>query len=193
MRSIVIPFVMLAFITACTTNSKETKVATADITDSSHMMKGSESSIPATAPISGVLVQHYLHIKNALTEDNGTEAATAAKQMVAAMQQVDAGSFSAEQQKVFDDVKDNMKEHAEHVSTNAAKLDHQREHFEMLSQDMYDMLKVFKPSQQLFLTHCPMYNDNKGANWLSETKDIKNPFYGKKMLDCGLVKEEINP
>jgi hypothetical protein len=38
-----------------------------------------------------------------------------------------------------------------------------------------------------------MYNDKKGAIWLSETKEIKNPYYGKKMLTCGNVKEEITP
>jgi hypothetical protein len=36
-----------------------------------------------------------------------------------------------------------------------------------------------------------MYNNNKGASWLSETKEIKNPYLGKKMPDCGEVKEEI--
>jgi Cu(I)/Ag(I) efflux system membrane fusion protein len=30
------------------------------------------------------------------------------------------------------------------------------------------------------------------ASWLSETKDVKNPFYGKKMLTCGSVKSQIN-
>ncbi|MDQ6756917.1 MAG: DUF3347 domain-containing protein, partial [Bacteroidota bacterium] len=38
---------------------------------------------------------------------------------------------------------------------------------------------------------CPMYNNNKGAIWLSEVKDIKNPYLGKKMPTCGNMKEEI--
>jgi len=37
-----------------------------------------------------------------------------------------------------------------------------------------------------------MYNDDKGAMWLSETDEIKNPFYGSKMLKCGKVQEKIN-
>ena len=56
---------------------------------------------------------------------------------------------------------------------------------------MYDMVKVFKPTQTLYVDHCPMYNDNKGATWLSEVKQIKNPYLGKKMPTCGSVKEEI--
>jgi hypothetical protein len=36
-----------------------------------------------------------------------------------------------------------------------------------------------------------MANNGKGAFWLSETKDIKNPYMGKAMLTSGSIKEEI--
>ena len=36
-----------------------------------------------------------------------------------------------------------------------------------------------------------MANDKKGAFWISESKEIKNPYLGKKMPTCGEVKEEI--
>jgi len=41
--------------------------------------------------------------------------------------------------------------------------------------------------------YCPMYNN--GSNWLSESKEIKNPYYGKgnEMLGCGVDTEEIAP
>jgi hypothetical protein len=37
-----------------------------------------------------------------------------------------------------------------------------------------------------------MYSDGKGGNWISETKHIRNPYLGKDMLTCGVVKEELN-
>ena len=46
--------------------------------------------------------------------------------------------------------------------------------------------------QTLYKDFCPMYSDGKGATWLSETKEIKNPYLGKKMPTCGSMKEEIN-
>jgi hypothetical protein len=52
-------------------------------------------------------------------------------------------------------------------------------------------LKVFKPNQTLYKDFCPMYNEGKGATWISETREIKNPYLGKKMATCGSVKEEI--
>jgi hypothetical protein len=32
--------------------------------------------------------------------------------------------------------------------------------------------------------YCPMAD----ANWLQTGKDIKNPYFGKEMLDCGEIK-----
>ena len=35
------------------------------------------------------------------------------------------------------------------------------------------------------------FNDA-GAYWLSAASDIKNPYFGKKMLTCGEVKDSID-
>jgi len=37
-----------------------------------------------------------------------------------------------------------------------------------------------------------MYNNGKGANWLSKEEAVKNPYYGSQMLTCGSVQETIN-
>ena len=93
--------------------------------------------------------------------------------------------------KLYADVEEDAKEHAEHIGSNAGNIKHQREHFDMLSKDMYDLVKSFGTGQTLYHAFCPMYNDNKGAYWISETKEIKNPYFGKEMPTCGEVKEEI--
>jgi len=36
-----------------------------------------------------------------------------------------------------------------------------------------------------------MYNDGKGANWLSTENGVKNPYYGSQMLNCGKTIETI--
>jgi hypothetical protein len=43
----------------------------------------------------------------------------------------------------------------------------------------------------LYLEYCPMANNNEGAFWLSNEKQIKNPYFGDMMLTCGSVKETI--
>jgi len=94
---------------------------------------------------------------------------------------------------MYDDVKDDVKEHAEHISASGSNTAHQREHFDMLSKDMIDLVKAAGTTKTLYRDFCPMYNNKKGASWLSETKEIKNPYYGNEMPKCGVVKEEIKP
>jgi hypothetical protein len=52
-------------------------------------------------------------------------------------------------------------------------------------------MKSIKPDYTIYIDHCPMYNDNKGADWISKESGIKNPYYGAMMLTCGSTKETI--
>lgn len=76
-------------------------------------------------------------------------------------------------------------------NSNGGKIAHQREHFELLSKDIYDLVKTFGAGQVLYKVYDSMFNSGKGAFWLSETKEIKNPYMGKAMLTSGSIKEEI--
>lgn len=182
--------IIAATLSACGNSNNNSQQAnkTADSTTTPAQATNTNGQQPASVDEA---VTAYLHLKNALTSDDGKEAAEGGKHLHEAMQKLDNASFSADQKKVYDDVKDDIKEHAEHISTNAEKIEHQREHFDMLSKDMYDLVKTVKPNQTLYKDQCPMYNDKKGAIWLSEVKEIKNPYYGKKMLTCGKEQEEI--
>lgn len=137
------------------------------------------------------MVSQYLKMKNALANDNGKDAASAGDAFLESMGRMDKVSLTAEKKKIWDDISDDAKEMAEHIGKNADKIEHQREHFDMLSKDMYDLVKAFGSGQTLYNDYCPMYNNKKGATWLSETKEVKNPYLGKKMPTCGEVKEEI--
>lgn len=145
---------------------------------------------PSTTPISGI-VRGYLHLKNALTKDDGKDAASAGTEILNALGKTDSTTFTPDQKKAYASVADDVKENAEHISQNAGKIDHQREHFEMLSKDVEDLVKAFGAGQTLYKDFCPMAADGKGASWLSEIKDIKNPYFGDEMLTCGEVKEEL--
>ena len=128
-------------------------------------------------------------MKNALTEDNSTGAATAGKKLEAAFKKFDKSALTAAQKKTYEDVESDAGEHAEHIGANGGKIEHQREHFEILSKDIYDLVKAFGGGQVLYKDFDPMYNNGKGAFWLSETKEIRNPYYGNKMITCGSAEE----
>jgi len=136
-------------------------------------------------------VSSYLQMKNAFTQDNSTGAADAGGKMEVAFKNFDKSALTPVQKKTFEDVEADAKEHAEHIGKNGGNIAHQREHFVLLSKDIYDLVKAFGGGQVLYRDFDPMANNGKGAFWLSETKDIKNPYMGKAMLTSGSIKEEI--
>lgn len=168
-------------------NNKGSDKEISDSTVSAADGERTDNKIPSSEILAG-----YLKLKNALTNDNDKEAAAAATDLVKAFKAVDKTTLNAEQSQTFTDVEADAIEHAEHIASNAGNLAHQREHFETLSADVYDLVKATGAGQKLYYTNCPMYNNNKGANWLSETKEVKNPYLGQEMLTCGTVKEELN-
>jgi hypothetical protein len=134
------------------------------------------------------VITHYLHLKNALTSDNTKEAATAGGQLQNALVSLGKQTMNAAQKKAYADISGDAEENAEHISENGGNIKHQREHFQSLSEDIYDLVKAFGTSQTLYKDYCPMAK----ASWLSEVKNIKNPYLGKKMDTCGTVKETIS-
>lgn len=137
------------------------------------------------------IVDHYLHIKNALANDDAGEAASGAKAMENAIDKLDKSLLTAEQKTAYDANEAEMKEHAEHITKNGDNIKHQRSHFVMMSEVVYDLVKNFGAGRPLYHDHCPMARDNQGAMWVSEVKEIKNPYFGSAMFKCGRVEEVI--
>ena len=67
----------------------------------------------------------------------------------------------------------------------------QREKFEVVSEWMEKSLEGALKSGTIYKQYCPMAFNNKGAFWLSTSKDVLNPYFGDKMLKCGRVDAEI--
>ncbi|KQM66190.1 hypothetical protein ASE74_09915 [Pedobacter sp. Leaf216] len=68
----------------------------------------------------------------------------------------------------------------------------QRKDFTVLSADLIALLKNAEIEKgTIYVQHCPMANKGDGGDWLSTEKEIRNPYYGNEMLECGRVAEEI--
>jgi len=200
MKNIIIGFAIVAInLSAC--NNSTSKIADTTKQDTTANTLPAITDTTAKAPVATTadaafsakaIIGSYLELKNALTKDNGKDAAAAGNSIVAALAKIDMKSLPKDQMKSYMDIADDLKENAEHIGANAGKIDHQREHFEMLSKDMADLVKTFgNGGQTLYKDFCPMANNGKGAFWISELKEIKNPYLGTKMPDCGSVKETI--
>ena len=82
--------------------------------------------------------------------------------------------------------------HSEKIS-GTDDLEAQRKQFDYLSQAVIKTAKSFGIGKEtLYVQHCPMANDNKGADWLSDEEEIRNPYFGDEMLTCGVVKTTID-
>jgi hypothetical protein len=172
-------------------NADTTKKTTIDNTRMAEVTHAFSNVDPKLAASLKSVVDHYLHIKNALVNNNGGDAASGGKEMAEAIVKVDKSLFTADQKKVYDGIEGDLKENAEHIGKSGGDIDHQREHFSMMSEDMYDLVKAFGGGQTLYHDHCPMANDGKGALWLNETREVKNPYFGGKMNECVKVPEII--
>ena len=76
--------------------------------------------------------------------------------------------------------------------TASTDLEIQRSLFAQLSNEMIAKMKqTGLKSGEVYVEFCPMALNDKGAFWLSNQKQIKNPYYGESMLDCGEVKETL--
>lgn len=145
---------------------------------------------PAVKKFINTIITRYLFIKNGLAGDNTAEAKTGAVQLNSALKKFDKTLFTAMQKKEFDKHADYTQDQLKAIISGNT-LEIQRTAFSTLSQHIYELVKVFGTDRMIYRDHCPMAFDNQGANWLSETKEIKNPYLGSSMLTCGTVEEII--
>jgi hypothetical protein len=74
----------------------------------------------------------------------------------------------------------------------SADIEAQRKSFSTLSDNLYKSVKAFGlGGREAFYDYCPMAFNNEGGYWLSEQKQIQNPYFGDRMLTCGQVKEKL--
>ena len=149
-------------------------------------------TVAATSFTINEIVSSYLKLKNALVKDDSKGAANAGKALYATFGIVNSNTISNVKLKnKYNDIAKNAKENVKHIGDNTGKIDHQREYFALLSKDVHDLIKSFGTDQKLYQDYCPMYNEGKDGYWISETKDVKNPYYGSEMLTCGRMVEAI--
>ncbi|ADV51151.1 hypothetical protein Celal_3907 [Cellulophaga algicola DSM 14237] len=135
-----------------------------------------------------MVLKDYFNLKDALVADDNTKAKELGATLVRSLKSLDVSKYTDAEQEELNEIIEDAAEHAEHISESP--MAHQREHFKVLSKDVTDMVSITGTANTLYEQFCPMYD--KGSAWLSMSKDIKNPYYGSKMLNCGKLQKEIN-
>lgn len=130
---------------------------------------------------------NYLSLKDALVSTDAEEASKASDELVKSLNAIDVEKMTTDQKTFWNKIGENLKKDARHIRENK-EIDHQRTHFAGLSNNMYALVSKLKANdEEIYYHYCPM----KKASWLSLSKEVKNPYYGSKMLDCGSVKATL--
>jgi hypothetical protein len=168
---IVVATILLAFATSCNGNKDKRQDSQTDVSEAE---RNDDKSDQMQSEMSTVL-SAYIDIKNSLVEDNAEGAQNAAKDIMQARE-----------------MSDEMKNHLSKIA-ESADLKEQRKYFSLLSTQLYELSKSGKITDKtLYWTHCPMAMDGDGANWLSMSEKIRNPYMGQRMPKCGSVQETIS-
>lgn len=133
---------------------------------------------------------NYFLVKDALIASNGNSTASASKKLVSAINNVKMDKLDMDVHMVWMKVVNTIQKDAENIA-NTKDVKIQRDHFTSLSKEIYTLIKISKYENPVYYQFCPMFNDGKGANWLSKENAVKNPYYGSMMLNCGKTVETI--
>lgn len=132
----------------------------------------------------------YFEVKDELVQTEAATTSAKAKQLKIALDKVKMGELQHDVHTVWMKVMNDLKSNTDKIA-NATDIEKQRASFISLSENMYQLMKVSKTEEPIYFQHCPMANNGKGANWLSKEIQVKNPYYGSKMMSCGKTIETI--
>jgi Cu(I)/Ag(I) efflux system membrane fusion protein len=135
------------------------------------------------------VVTQYFKLKNALVKDQVAQAKSAGNDMSQVLAKVDASKFKGTEKTAWATLNNKLKDALAKVKS-AKDIAELRKHFEQVSTEVIFLTENYGVNQDLvYKDYCPMAFNNKGAYWLSETKEITNPYFGASMLACGEVKQ----
>ncbi|WP_461532159.1 efflux RND transporter periplasmic adaptor subunit [Sinomicrobium sp.] len=161
-----------------------------DQTDTSTLSLEKMEISPEEKHTAEQLTLAYLKLKDALVGSDMPAARTAVENISAVLNGVDMTLFKEESLQYWKDFREEMTTSLEHMQTE--DLEELRSSFKLLSESVIGMTRVFGPfSVTLYVQHCPMADADKGADWLSMSPEIRNPYFGDTMLKCGEITAEI--
>lgn len=178
------PVLAIIFLAACGDNNTTTNGSSKDSTDHAGHddMKMQEETAPAGSvqlkdDKLNAVYQHYVHLTTALTNENAAEAKIASNAIEVGAKEITGGETLAST--------------ASKIIT-ATDIEAQRTAYASLSNEFISLVKKSGLNGgTLYVDFCPMAMNDKGAYWVSASKEIKNPYFGEKMMTCGEIKDTV--
>lgn len=138
-------------------------------------------------------VQSYLPIKDALVKTDVKATQTNIKPAKSSLAKVDMKLLDNKAHDIWMDLLSPIQSSLDKMG-QTSDVGEQRKHFEILSDNLIEAVEYFGVvDNTVYRQYCPMAFRDQGAYWLSSEKEIRNPYFGDKMLTCGEVKEVYEP
>ncbi|HET53951.1 MAG TPA: efflux RND transporter periplasmic adaptor subunit [Ignavibacteria bacterium] len=138
------------------------------------------------------LTKRYFDLKNALVKSDFIATKNTGGRVSQSLQAVDMKLLDDNAHHQWMGKEDQLRKSIKAIS-KAKDIEEQRKHFETLSEALIESAELFGLTIDLvYVQFCPMAFDDKGAYWLSEFEEIKNPYFGDMMLTCGEVTKRIS-
>lgn len=136
----------------------------------------------------------YYQLKDALAADDATATTLSAKNLTSATDSFQHIISSDSTYNVtITPLLDSIKKSSDMITAIDDKTcEKQRIPFSTVSTAIYTLAQQSGlANAHIYRQYCPMAFNNKGAYWLSNNKEIKNPYFGAKMLECGEITDTI--
>jgi hypothetical protein len=140
------------------------------------------------------LLSNYYALKDAFVKEDTLKIANAAKELMKASDSLKLNEFKADTA-IVETAKINALTISDELKGLLGEkgIDNKRRSFQMITSELYVLIRAVRYDKEvIYFAHCPMAFDNKGADWLSNTSEIVNPYLPKKMIDCGEVKDSVD-
>jgi len=160
---------MLSVLIACTQSAPKSS------TSEQAVVQSTTDSIQLKDTQQDEVLKQYFSLKDALVASNASNAQKEATTLTTSLK---ASPAFAKSVLMSDSI----------AKTN--DLAKQRSTFTNLSNELiaqFSKTSLLKGS--FYLQFCPMANEGNGGYWLAAEQEVRNPYYGDEMLNCGEVKK----
>jgi len=166
----------MVFISACGSKSNEqaVEIDTPEELAEQQQQLADVADVSFTDGMTGKVFHNYLEIKMSLVNSDHETVQNTANNL--------ADSFGEERAEL---------KHLAQQMASAEDIETQRAFFYEFTQNIEPLIVEGLAEGKIYKQYCPMAFDNKGAFWLADVEEIRNPYFGERMLTCGEVQEVI--
>jgi Cu(I)/Ag(I) efflux system membrane fusion protein len=149
-----------------------------------------EVSMDFTMQLNSVFDQ-YIVLKDAFIKSDAKMVMLSAQKVQQALEKVDMKLLTGDAYIKWMEISDNLDKQLKIIALSG-KIEDQRMAFSGFIDQFYRAIKTFGlMGKTVYYQFCQMADNGKGAYWLSESKVIRNPYFGEVMLNCGETRETL--